>query len=60
MACLEWILFFCAFNYCLVKVFIKAEHWSIRILALIQCIAFSIIRYANISYGPPALLTQPD
>jgi len=56
MACLEWILFFLAFNYCLVKVFIKAEHWSIRVLALVQCILFSIIR---LIFLPVMFVTLP-
>lgn len=44
-ATLEWVLFFLAFNYCLLKVFIKAEHWSIRILAVVISLAFSVLRW---------------
>ena len=43
-AFLEWFLFIAAFNYCLVKVFRKAEHWSIRILAILMMIAFTTLR----------------
>ena len=43
-AFLEWFLFIAAFNYCLVKVFKKAEHWSIRFLALLMMFFFTILR----------------
>ena len=43
-AFLEWFLFIAAFNYCLVKVFKKAEHWSIRIIAVAMIIAFTALR----------------
>ncbi|KAK3956213.1 chitin synthase [Pseudoneurospora amorphoporcata] len=33
-ACLEWFLWIAAFMYCLVKVFVKAEHWTIRVLCI--------------------------
>jgi chitin synthase len=43
-ALLEWFLWLAAFLYCLVKVFKKAEHWSIRILATIVMILFTALR----------------
>ena len=43
-AFLEWFLWLAAFIYCLVKVFQKAEHWSIRLLAVVMMIAFSALR----------------
>lgn len=44
-AFLEWILWLAAFLYCLVKVFQKADHWSIRVLAVIMMALFSFFRY---------------
>ncbi len=44
MAFLEWFLWLAAFLYCLVKVFQKAEHWSIRILAIVMMIVFTSFR----------------
>ncbi|GKT59063.1 chitin synthase D [Colletotrichum tofieldiae] len=43
-AILEWFLWVAAFLYCLWKVFIKAEHWSIRILAVIVGVLFTCFR----------------
>ncbi|KAL9024110.1 MAG: hypothetical protein Q9196_006752 [Gyalolechia fulgens] len=43
-AFLEWFLWLAAFLYCLIKVFQKAEHWSIRLLAVIMMILFSLLR----------------
>lgn len=45
-AFLEWFLWLAAFLYCLVKVFQKAEHWSIRLLAIIMMVGFTLLRYA--------------
>jgi chitin synthase len=39
-AVLEWFLWIAAFMYCLVKVFQKAEHWTVRILAVVIGIIF--------------------
>lgn len=47
-AFLEWFLWLAAFLYCLVKVFQKAEHWTVRILAVIVAILFTLLRYAII------------
>jgi chitin synthase len=44
-ALLEWFLWIAAFMYCLVKVFQKAEHWTIRVLAILIGIAFILLRY---------------
>ncbi|KAB5572347.1 BcCHSVII, class VII chitin synthase [Coniochaeta sp. 2T2.1] len=43
-AVLEWFLWIAAFLYCLVKVFQKAEHWTVRILSLIVGTAFLLLR----------------
>ncbi|KAI1877545.1 hypothetical protein JX265_003553 [Neoarthrinium moseri] len=43
-ALLEWFLWIAAFLYCLVKVFQKAEHWTIRVLAVIIAILFTLFR----------------
>lgn len=43
-ALLEWVLWIAAFVYCLVKVFQKAEHWTIRVLALTVGISFTLLR----------------
>ncbi len=51
-ALLEWFLWIAAFWYCLVKVFIKAEHWSIRVLAVIIGILFTAFRYVPPSSPP--------
>ena len=44
-AFLEWFLWLAAFLYCLVKVFQKAEHWTIRLLAILIMILFTALRY---------------
>lgn len=44
-AFLEWFLWIAAFLYCLVKVFQKAEHWTIRVLAVIIAVLFTLFRY---------------
>ncbi|KAI9696780.1 MAG: hypothetical protein M1836_005142 [Candelina mexicana] len=43
-AFLEWFLWLAAFLYCLVKVFRKAEHWSIRLLAIVMMFLFTALR----------------
>lgn len=43
-ALLEWILWIAAFLYCLIKVFQKAEHWTIRVLAVIIGVLFTLLR----------------
>ncbi|RYP04696.1 hypothetical protein DL764_004312 [Monosporascus ibericus] len=54
-ALLEWFLWIAAFWYCLVKVFQKAEHWSIRVLAVIIGILFSAFRQI-VQYWPPQMV----
>lgn len=44
MALLEWFLWLAAFVYCLVKVFRKAEHWSINVLCIVVGAAFVLLR----------------
>ncbi|KAL2796750.1 chitin synthase-domain-containing protein [Aspergillus keveii] len=43
-AFIEWALFIAAFIYCLAKVYQKADHWSIKTLAIAMMIIFSILR----------------
>ncbi|KAL4790046.1 chitin synthase-domain-containing protein [Aspergillus venezuelensis] len=43
-AFIEWILFLAAFIYCLIKVYQKADHWTIRCLAVSMIIIFSTLR----------------
>ena len=45
-AFLEWFLWLAAFLYCLVKVFQKAEHWTIRVMAVLMMIGFTMLRSA--------------
>ncbi|KAI4143632.1 MAG: hypothetical protein L6R39_004501 [Caloplaca ligustica] len=43
-AFLEWFLWLAAFLYCLVKVFQKAEHYTIKVLAVVMMILFTLLR----------------
>ncbi|TVY82042.1 Chitin synthase D [Lachnellula suecica] len=43
-AFLEWFLWLAAFMYCLVKVYQKAEHWSVKALAVVVAIVFTLMR----------------
>jgi hypothetical protein len=45
-AFLEWFLWLGAFLYCLVKVYQKAEHWSVAVLAVVVGIVFTLLRSA--------------
>jgi chitin synthase len=49
-AFLEWFLWLGAFLYCLVKVYQKAEHWSVRVLAVAVAIVFTLLRYVDGGY----------
>ncbi|KAH3010437.1 hypothetical protein KXV73_006881, partial [Aspergillus fumigatus] len=40
-AFLEWFLWIAAFLYCLAKVYQKADHWSIRFLAVTMIVLFT-------------------
>lgn len=40
----EWVLWLAAFIYCLVKVYFKADHWSIQVLAVGMIILFTLLR----------------
>ena len=44
-AFLEWFLWLAAFLYCLIKVYQKAEHYSVKILATVVSILFTLLRY---------------
>lgn len=43
-AAFEWILWLAAFLYCLLKVYQKADHWSIRALAVVMSVLFTLLR----------------
>ncbi|KAH7375588.1 chitin synthase D [Plectosphaerella cucumerina] len=43
-AFLEWFLWIAAFLYCLWKVFVKAEHWTIRVLSVAIAVVFTTLR----------------
>ena len=43
-ALLEWFLWLAAFLYCLVKVYQKAENISIKVLAIIMMVFFTLLR----------------
>lgn len=43
-ALFEWILWLGAFIYCLIKVWMKADHWSIRVLAAVMIFLFTVLR----------------
>lgn len=43
-AVLEWFLWIAAFLYCLWKVFVKAEHWTIRVLSVVVALLFTALR----------------
>ncbi|EFX05839.1 chitin synthase d [Grosmannia clavigera kw1407] len=55
-ACLEWFLWIAAFLYCLWKVFCKAEHWTVNVLAVIVGVAFTLLR---LIFLPIMLVTLP-
>jgi chitin synthase len=40
----EWVLWLAAFIYCLIKVYQKADHWSIRVLAGVMAVLFILLR----------------
>lgn len=44
-AFLEWFLWLAAFLYCLVKVYQKADTWSVKVIAVIMMIAFFALRF---------------
>ncbi|PLN75086.1 chitin synthase D [Aspergillus taichungensis] len=55
-AFLEWFLFLAAFMYCFVKAYQKADRWSIKALAVILIIIFSMLRGI---FLPVMLVTLP-
>ncbi|KAL2267497.1 hypothetical protein VTJ83DRAFT_4774 [Remersonia thermophila] len=55
-AFLEWFLWIAAFIYCLWKVFVKAEHWTVRVLAVVVGAAFTLLRFI---FLPVMLVTLP-
>ncbi|CAG8427462.1 unnamed protein product [Penicillium salamii] len=70
MAVFEWMLWLAAFIYCLVKVYAKADQWSIRVLAVVMVVLFSLVRYtsfpssiacdASLAASNHNLLASPD
>ncbi|KAJ5166860.1 uncharacterized protein N7482_005641 [Penicillium canariense] len=55
-AAFEWLLWLAAFLYCLIKVYQKADHWSIRVLAVVMIVLFSLFRLA---FLPIMIVTLP-
>ncbi|KAJ4300470.1 hypothetical protein N0V88_003145 [Collariella sp. IMI 366227] len=55
-AFLEWFLWIAAFLYCLWKVFVKAEHWTVRVLAILVGVAFTLLRFI---FLPIMIVTLP-
>ncbi|KAK2764298.1 hypothetical protein FQN54_008990 [Arachnomyces sp. PD_36] len=55
-AVLEWFLWLAAFQYCLVKVFTKADNWSVRMMAMLMIVLFSAFRGI---FLPVMLVTLP-
>ncbi|KAK4100817.1 glycosyltransferase family 2 protein [Parathielavia hyrcaniae] len=55
-ALLEWFLWLAAFVYCLWKVFVKAEHWTVRFLAVLVGVAFTLLRFI---FLPIMVVTLP-
>ncbi|KAJ5682311.1 hypothetical protein N7462_005476 [Penicillium macrosclerotiorum] len=55
-AAFEWILWLAAFIYCLIKVYHKADHWTIKVLAVVNIILFSLLRLA---FLPVMVVTLP-
>ncbi|KAK4126351.1 glycosyltransferase family 2 protein [Parathielavia appendiculata] len=55
-ALLEWFLWIAAFLYCLWKVFVKAEHWTVRVLAVLVGVAFTLLRFI---FLPIMIVTLP-
>ncbi|KAF9882833.1 hypothetical protein FE257_005106 [Aspergillus nanangensis] len=47
-AFVEWFLFLAAFFYCLAKVYQKADHWSIKVLAVAMMVLFVSFRTKRI------------
>ena len=43
-AVFEWVLWIAAFAYCLVKVYHKADHWSIKVMVVVMLFLFSLLR----------------
>jgi chitin synthase len=54
-AFLEWFLWLGAFLYCLVKVYQKAEHWSVKILAVIVGVVFTLLRSLPLNWSAATL-----
>ncbi|KAJ5904095.1 hypothetical protein N7504_006478 [Penicillium tannophilum] len=55
-AAFEWVLWLAAFIYCLIKVYQKADHWSIRFLAVLMIFLFTVLRLA---FLPVMIFTLP-
>ncbi|KAJ5284388.1 hypothetical protein N7497_000327 [Penicillium chrysogenum] len=55
-ALFEWFLWLSAFIYCLIKVWMKADHRSVRVLAVVMIFLFTVIRLA---FLPVMLVTLP-
>ncbi|KAI0132456.1 chitin synthase-domain-containing protein [Xylariales sp. AK1849] len=54
-ALLEWFLWIAAFLYCLVKVFQKAEHWTVKLIAVVVGILFTLLSVI-VQYWPEEMV----
>ncbi|KAK2796697.1 hypothetical protein FQN50_009466 [Emmonsiellopsis sp. PD_5] len=55
-AFVEWFLWLSAFLYCLYKVFVKADHWSVKVLAVVMMVLFTAFRG---TFLPVMVVTLP-
>ncbi|KAJ5574922.1 hypothetical protein N7450_008821 [Penicillium hetheringtonii] len=55
-AAFEWVLWLAAFIYCLIKVYQKADHWSIQVMAVVMLFLFSLLRLV---FLPIMIVTLP-
>ncbi|CEO58870.1 Putative Chitin synthase class VI [Penicillium brasilianum] len=55
-AAFEWILWLAAFLYCLIKVYLKADHWTVKTLAAVMIVLFTLFRLA---FLPVMVVTLP-
>ncbi|OJJ49877.1 hypothetical protein ASPZODRAFT_163924 [Penicilliopsis zonata CBS 506.65] len=55
-ALLEWFLHLAAFVYCLCKVYRKADHWSVKVLAVLMIVLFITLRGI---FLPAMIVTLP-
>jgi hypothetical protein len=59
-AFLEWFLWLAAFLYCLVKVYQKADTWTVKLLAVVMMILFFALRSVALHLSFDQILTFPQ